>query len=148
MTITIEQTTNADDVAELFDAYRQFYKQPSDKNASKSYLQERIASDEIIIFLAKKDELPAGFVNIYKTFSSVSMRKVWTFNDLFVHPSFRRHGIAKFLMEYAIDQAHENNVAHMQLETAQDNKTAQSLYEQTGWKKNEFLSYYLPIKEK
>ena len=146
MTITIEQTTNLNDVAELFNAYRQFYNQPSDKAACETYLQTRIQKDEIIIFIAKEDDKPAGFVNIYKTFSSVSLKPVWTFNDLFVNKDYRSHGIAKKLMDYVYESAKENNVAHLQLETAKDNEIAQKLYEQSGWKKNEFRSYYLPIK--
>ncbi len=148
MTITIQQTTDPNDIIELFNSYRQFYNQPSDKETCKTYLQDRIKNDEIIIFFAKKDGKPAGFVNIYKTFSSVSLKPVWTFNDLFVCQIFRRHGIANKLMAFTIQKAKENNIAHMQLETAQNNKISQTLYEQTGWEINEFLSYYLPINEK
>lgn len=142
---TIEQL---DDLTNLFDGYRQFYEQSSDLESCQSFLEERLKNNEIISYIAYHDGEPAGFVNIYPTFSSVSMCAAWIFNDLFIDKKFRRHGIAQKLMDHVYDEASKASVKSLQLETAQDNKAAQSLYEKDGWEKNEFLSYCYSLRKK
>ena len=131
-----------DKVAELFDQYRQFYKQQSDKEAAKVFLDNRLKNKEIMIFTAHLDTNIVGFTNIYPTFSSVQMKPAWTLNDLYVHKDFRRTGIAEALIQHVQGLAKEKNISHLQLETAPDNKAAQAFYKQTGWQQSEFYTYY------
>lgn len=143
--ISILDQSSLDDLARLFDEYRQFYGQDEDRDACFSYLRERMEKNEIIAFGVRSENRLVGFANIYPTFSSISMRPVWTLNDLYVSSDMRQQGIANKIMHAVKQEAEKNNVAHLQLETASDNNIAQRCYEQFGWQKNEFLSYYLKI---
>ena len=143
--ISILDQSSLDDLACLFDEYRQFYGQTEDRDACFSYLREHMEKNEIIAFGVRLENKLIGFANIYPTFSSVSMRQVWTLNDLYVSSDMRQQGIANKIMRAVKQEAEKNNVAHLQLETASDNNIAQRCYEQFGWQKNEFLSYYLKI---
>ncbi|TME71025.1 MAG: GNAT family N-acetyltransferase, partial [Chloroflexi bacterium] len=54
-----------DDVAPLFDGYRQFYGQPSDLAAARAFLAERLRRDESVIFVAIADDVTLGFTQLY-----------------------------------------------------------------------------------
>ncbi len=143
--ISILDQSSLDDLAGLFDAYRQFYGQDANKAACLTYLQKRMERNEVIVFGVSSENTLVGFANIYPTFSSVSMRSVWTLNDLYVSHDMRQKGIANKIMQTVKEEAEKNNIAHLQLETADDNHIAQKCYETFGWQKNEFLSYYLKL---
>lgn len=132
-------------VAPLFDAYRQFYKQPSDLEGARQFLRNRMEYDESVIFLAVQDGVGLGFVQMYPTFSSVSMKRLWTLNDLYVTPEARRSGVATDLLEYARQYAIETEAKGLELATAPDNHSAQALYESLGWERDPFYHYYLLV---
>ena len=83
---SIRRITAADiiDIISLFDGYRVFYKMKSDPDAAAEFLNDRITKDESIIFAAYEDDKAVGFVQLYYTFSSVSLEKSLILNDLFV----------------------------------------------------------------
>ena len=71
-------------VADMFNKYRIFYKQPSDIELAKEYLKERLANNEAQFFVAYDSitfEL-LGFTLLYARFSSVSAIKNWHIGDL------------------------------------------------------------------
>jgi len=68
----------------LIDAYRQFYKQSSDVASAYEFLKERFSHGESVIFLAFEGDQALGFTQLYPSFSSVSMARVFILNDLFV----------------------------------------------------------------
>ena len=75
-----------DQVVDLFDAYRVWYRKPSDKAAAKAFLLERIYAKESIIFVCENEEKQlVGFTQLYPLFSSTRMKRLWLLNDLFVH---------------------------------------------------------------
>jgi uncharacterized damage-inducible protein DinB/GNAT superfamily N-acetyltransferase len=87
--------------AELFDAYRQFYGQPSDLAGATEFLAARLAARESVVLLAVEG-MPAvgvGLAQVYPSFSSVRMRPIWILNDLFVAPADRRRGIGSLLLD-------------------------------------------------
>jgi ribosomal protein S18 acetylase RimI-like enzyme len=132
-------------VAPLFDQYRQFYKQESDLQGARSFLLERLSKNESVIFMAIDAEKGAvGFVQLYPSFSSESMKRLWILNDLFVSPPARNHGVAERLMREAEEFARKTGAKGLELETAVDNFPAQRLYERCGYKRNvEFHRYLL-----
>ncbi len=143
--IQISQAT-IDDLsilAELFDSYRQFYKQDSDVEGSKTFLAQRIKNKESIIFLAKDENGEVvGFTQLYPSFCSVLISPIFVLYDLFVTETARRVGTANHLMAYAENYAKENGAAELQLSTAKDNYSAQTLYEQRGWERDEVFYHY------
>ena len=136
-----------DAVAPLFDGYRQFYGQRSDPAAARAFLAERLARDESVIFLAVAEDGEAlGFTQLYASFSSVSLRRLWILNDLFVDPGVRRGGVGRRLLERAREWAVETDTKGLTLATAVTNRAAQSLYESCGWRRDdEFQHYYLLV---
>ena len=125
----------------LFDAYRQFYEQESDKNSAREFLKERFQKEENVVFIATLDNQAVGFTQLYSTFSSVSMKPFYILNDLYVNSENRHKGIGEALLEKAKDYCAEKNFKGLALETALDNP-AQNLYERLGWKKDEAYLHY------
>ena len=131
-----------DDVAPLFDGYRQFYGQPSDLAAARAFLAERLRRHESVIFVAIADDVTLGFTQLYPSFSSVSVRRLWILNDLFVSPAARRGGVGRRLLERARDWAVETDAKGLTLTTAVTNSAARSLYESCGWRRDDEFAHY------
>src|SRR5258708_17821567 len=126
----------------LFDGYRQFYEQPSDLAGASAFLADRIKRDESVIFLAVADGAIVGFTQLYPLFSSVSMKRLWLLNDLFVTPEARTSGAGRALLERAERHAAETGAKGLTLSTRNTNLTAQRLYEACGWTKDEQFFHY------
>lgn len=124
-------------VTALFDQYRQFYMQPGDKELAKQYINQSLANNESVIFAAIVDGIPAGFTQLYPTYSSVRARKNWILNDLYVDSAYRKKGMGEALIKAAMAFAKSDGATYVQLETATDNHTAQRLYEAIGFMKQE-----------
>lgn len=143
--ITIK-TATLDDVpaiAELFDGYRQFYKQSSDLNAAHAFIEARLKNHESVIFYAQTDSgEPLGFTQLYPTFSSVSVSKRWILNDLYVSPTARNQGVGHLLMEAAKQFAENDGAGTVQLSASVGNTGAQKLYESLGYQKITNFYYY------
>ena len=136
--------SDLDDAAPLFDAYRQFYGQRSDVAAARAFLDERLRREESVIFLAVEDGQALGLTQLYPSFSSVSLKRLWVLNDLFVGPKVRRGGVGRRLLERAREWAIETGAKGLVLATAVDNSKARALYESCGWKRDDdFQHYYL-----
>ncbi len=86
------------DILSLFDDYRIFYGQPSDRQGGTKFLRERLQREEAIIFAAYIDNEAVGFTQLYYTFSSVSLERSLILNDLFVSKSHRKKDIGKSLL--------------------------------------------------
>ena len=130
----------------LFDAYRVFYKQPSDKEAARAYLHARLGGLEAIVFLAFNGDEPAGFTLLYPSFSSVSLGRAWLLNDLFVTLEARGQGVGEALLKRAATFGEQTGADKLTLQTQVENETAQRLYERLGWQRNtEFFAYTLEL---
>lgn len=136
-------------VIELFDKYRVFYEQESDIDLAEEFLQARLDNNESIIFVAFWDGNPAGFTQLYPTYSSVRVVKNWILNDLFVENNYRKKGIGESLIKTAMDFARDNGSKYVELSTATDNFNAQALYEKIGFRKigpePGFYTYRIPL---
>jgi len=118
----------------LFDAYRQFYEQPSNPESCRGFLVERFRQNESTVFIAEDASRSAiGFVQLFPTFSSVSLARTFVLNDLFVVPERRRGGTARALLSSAVDFCRSAGAARISLSTATTNAPAQALYERSGW---------------
>ena len=142
-------TAQLDAVAQLFDAYRGFYKQPSNLEQSRAFIAERMAAGESAIFLAQDEHGEAlGFVQLYPTFSSIDAHRTWLLSDLFTTPAARGRGVGRLLMNTARAFALETGAKGLVLETATDNYTAQGLYESLGYVRDTgYYTYMLDLRE-
>jgi ribosomal protein S18 acetylase RimI-like enzyme len=120
-------------VTKLFDQYRMFYKQASDIALAETYIKNRLENNESVIFVAFVGHKPVGFTQLYPLLSSVRATKNWLLNDLFVDTDHRKQGIGEALLKAAANFAKSQGATFVQLETASDNYTAQSLYEAVGF---------------
>jgi ribosomal protein S18 acetylase RimI-like enzyme len=150
MSFNIKQATieNLDGIVQLFNEYRIFYKQDSDIDGAKKFIFDRFEHMESIIFIAIENETnnKIGFTQLYPSFSSVSMKRSLILNDLYVSENYRKNGVGKLLLNAAKSYAIKINAKGIGLSTAIDNNTAQKLYENNGYKKNQdFYQYYLNI---
>ncbi len=129
----------------LFDAYRQFYKLPSNPLLCREYLKARIERDEAVVFMAgARGAEGLGFTLLYPTFASLHARPIWVLYDLFVSPTARKGGIGRQLMNRAREHAGETGAASIVLSTARTNVIGQQLYESLGYVQDkEFLNYEL-----
>ena len=153
MAIYIRRATpsDLDDLAPLFDAYRQFYRKPPDLALAHRFLEARLARNESVIFLALADSTPGakalGFTQIYHTFCSTAAAPIIVLYDLFVTPGVRQKGVGRALMEAAHHYARESGVQRVVLSTAHDNLKAQALYESLGYQLDTaFRVYELPLR--
>jgi ribosomal protein S18 acetylase RimI-like enzyme len=151
MTIQVMRATTAqlEAVAELFDAYRGFYQQPSNLAQSRAFIAERMDGDESAIFLAQDENGGAlGFVQLYPTFSSIDAHRTWLLSDLFTAPAARGRGVGRLLMNTARDFALQTGAKGLVLETATDNFTAQGLYESLGYVRDSgYYTYMLNLRQ-
>jgi len=147
----IEQAGPADldQAAPLFDAYRQFYKRPPDLDACRRYLSARLTRRDSVLYLGfapAASTRASGFVHLYPSFDSLAMRPLWILYDLYVAPESRRLGLGRALMNRATSLARETGASCLTLETAKDNFSAQALYEQLGYRREElFFRYSFPL---
>jgi len=130
-------------LTELFDMYRIFYQQKSNINGAKAFIKDRLSNEESVIFIAFDENNPIGFVQLYPSFSSVSMKRTWVLNDLYVSESVRGKGFGEKLIKKAITFAGQTGAKGVLLETNIENLPAQRLYEKVGFIKeiNHFYFY-------
>ena len=140
------ESADLDSLAILFDGYRQFYKQGADLVAARQFLLARMENAESTIFIAEIGDKPVGFTQLYPSFSSVRLGRVFVLNDLFVAPEARGTGAGGALLDAAAVYARDEAAIGLSLRTAIDNETAQRLYEANGWTRDQkFYQYDLSL---
>ncbi|MBS4178325.1 GNAT family N-acetyltransferase [Lederbergia citrea] len=133
-------------VSNLFNLYRVFYQQTSDLEGAKAYIKKRLENQDSVIFVVKEKQKYVGFTQLYSTFSSISMKRAWILNDLFVDGEARKQGIGELLLHKAKDYAIESGAKSISLSTAPDNYYAQRLYEKNGYiRDSQFYHYELRL---
>jgi len=147
MEIVRADQTHINPVARLFDLYRQFYECPPNLEQATRFIGERIKKDESVIFLAQEGSNGLGFVQLYPSFCSVDMVKIFILYDLYVDATGRQSGVGKQLMQQATQFAKDAGAARLDLLTAHSNLAGQALYEKLGYKKvnEDFYAYSLQV---
>ena len=138
MEVTIRQpfTGDIEEIAKLFEAYRVFFKQRSDLSLAQECLGDRLNNSESVIFCAyTSDERCVGFAQLYPSFSSVSAKRIWILNDLFVLESVRGTEIGTKLLSKIEAFGEESQAKGVLIETTVSNTGAQKLYESKGYQK-------------
>ncbi|ANA79132.1 GNAT family N-acetyltransferase [Paenibacillus glucanolyticus] len=132
--------------AGLFNQYRQFYKRDDDLSGAEQYIRERLTQGDSVIYLAVSKTadtlVPAGYVQLYPSLSSLSMSRIWILNDLFVDSDYRGHGIGRKLLDQAKMHAVQTGAKGLTLSTQLHNLKAQRLYESAGYARDDEFVYY------
>ena len=92
--------------------------------------------------MALADGVAAGFTQLYPSFSSGAMARIFVLNDLFVAPEMRRRGVGAALLNAAAEFGRREGAARLTLSTELNNTTAQALYEKAGWKRDTVFCVY------
>ena len=133
-------------VSNLFNLYRLFYQKTSDLEGASAYIKERLENKDSVIFVVKNKQEYVGFTQLYPTFSSISMKRAWILNDLYVEAEARKQGIGEMLLQKVKDYAIETGAKSISLSTAPDNYSAQRLYEKNGYTRDsQFYQYELSL---
>jgi len=143
----IRQATlnDLDQLSQLFGQYRVFYGQPFEQDECRKFLAERLSKDESIIFIALDNEAYTGFTQLYPSFSSVGMKKIWILNDLFVAAEHRQKGIAQDLINQVVKYSRLTGRKKVVLSAAYNNFSAQKLYEKLGFTREDFYNYEIAV---
>ncbi|MGE8154929.1 GNAT family N-acetyltransferase, partial [Pseudomonas vancouverensis] len=121
----------------LFVKYREFYGSLPYPDSSRAFLEKRLRRKESVIYLAfSDDDKLMGFCQLYPSFSSLSLKRVWILNDIYVAEDARRQLVADNLIRTAKKMAKETNAVRMRVSTSSHNKVAQKTYESIGFKED------------
>jgi ribosomal protein S18 acetylase RimI-like enzyme len=138
--VTTRQAVFADleALAVLLDAHRQFQGQPADVAAAREFLRQRFEHGESVLFIAEArgadgGSTPLGLAQLYPSFSTTALARVFILNDLFVHEAGRRRGVASALLAAVEHYAFRHGAVRITLNVARDNEAGQALYKACGW---------------
>ena len=147
-TIRLAEARDLDQLAELFDQYRQFYECPPDLGAAKNWLAKNLERGRSTLFAADNGSQLLGFTQLYPALCSVDLVDYFVLYDLYVIEAARRQGIARALMNAASEWAKAQGAARLDLETARDNAPGQALYKDLGYELDEvFLKFSLDLSD-
>ena len=144
-TLQVRQATDADldDLVPLFNDFRVYHGKEPDLGGARQFLLERFNHGESVVFIAHLDGVPSGFAQLYPSFSSTAMARVFILNDLYVSDAARRQGVAARLLEAVEAFAWTFGAVRVSLNVVRTNTRAQALYAARGWQQDhEFFMYH------
>jgi GNAT superfamily N-acetyltransferase len=136
------QNTHLNELAQLFDAYRVFYRKESNLDRAKCFLSDRMDKKESIIFVALFKNEVVGFTQLYPLFSSTNMTPLWLLNDLYVAKQHRGNQISKGLIKAAQEHCKITKANGISLETEKNNVLGNALYPKMGFARDQEHNYY------
>ena len=143
--VAVRQAVAADidALAAVFDQYRQFQGRAGNLAAARSFLAERFDHGESIAFIATARGTAVGFAQLYPSYSSVSLSRVFILNDLFVVEAVRGRRVASQLLSAVESYAWSLGASRVTLNVARTNVSAQQVYTARGWKQDDqFFTYH------
>ncbi|MFZ0139834.1 MAG: GNAT family N-acetyltransferase [Aeromicrobium sp.] len=133
---------DVDAAAPLFAAYREFYGEPHDLEASSAFLTERLERDESVLLLARDGDRCVGLVQVYPAFSLTVLAPIWILNDLYVDDGARGSGVVDQLLTATAELAKEAGCVAIELATQHSNTRAQAVYARHGYVLDEEFRHY------
>ncbi|MDO6641704.1 MULTISPECIES: GNAT family N-acetyltransferase [unclassified Shewanella] len=115
----------------LFDDYRQSLGFNAEPQKCRHFVTSRLAENDSMIFVALEDEQALGFVQLYPSYSSLLLKSVWYFDDVFVAEEFRGKGIATALLDKAKTLALGTEVLFVKRTQVNKNELSSSLTNMT-----------------
>ena len=129
-------------IVNIVKKYREFYGVENQKEDEiEQFIKARMENAQSKIFLATDEtDMVVGFIQLYPSYSTVSLKPQWILNDFFVEEDVRHKGYGKALMAF-VKEYFRDKAKGFILVTDIDNFTAKSFYEQNGWKTGEHDFY-------
>jgi len=131
----------------LIAAYQRFYEvEEISEERNRTFFRRFLApSEDGLLLGARRDGRLVGYACLYWHFSSLEAVESVLMNDLYVAEEARGEGVGRALIEATAEVARERGVPYVEWSTAPDNTTAQRLYDSTGAKRSEWVSYELRV---
>jgi GNAT superfamily N-acetyltransferase len=131
----------------LFAGYQRFYgvERPDDARNLAFFRRFLAPSPDGLLLGAWDGDRLVGFACLYWTFSSINAAPIVLLSDLFVQEDQRGRGTGRALIEASVAVARERRVHHLEWLTAQDNVSAQALYDRIGAERSAWFGYEIPI---
>jgi GNAT superfamily N-acetyltransferase len=129
----------------LIAAYQRFYEvEEIDEERNRAFFRRFLApSEDGLLLGARRDGRLIGYACLYWYFSSLEAVESVLMNDLYVAEEARGEGVGRALIKATAEVARERGAPFVEWSTAPDNHTAQRLYDSTGAKRSEWISYEL-----
>lgn len=124
-------------LAPLFDAYRAFFTGGNRLDESRSFVEERLARDDSVVFLARDGEEVVGFIQLYPLWSSWYCRRIWFLSDLYVTEGARKRGVGRRLVARVIDYARETSAVSVIVELPRREPHLEKFYRELGFGRDE-----------
>jgi GNAT superfamily N-acetyltransferase len=94
----------------LFNLYRQSLGQASQLANCRQFISNRLSESDTMIFIATDEQQPLGFLQLYPSYSTLLLKPIWYFDDVYVVEAYRGEGIAKQLIQKAKSLADSTEV--------------------------------------
>ena len=130
------------DAAPLFAAYREFYGEPLDLEASTAFLTKRLGRGESVLILARDGGRCVGLVQVYPAFSSTALAPIWILNDLYVDEAPAAAASSTSCSRPRPTLAREAGCVAIELATQHTNTRAQAVYARHGYVVDEEFRHY------
>lgn len=144
MIIKKSNVTYLDQLVVLFEEYRSFCDFEPSPERTEAFLAGLMRNEESVIFIAVDPEANKvmGFVNLYPSYSTLALQRLWILNDLGVSGDYRGKGVSKALIEKVLDFAKETDAVRVELKTEKTNTLALQLYKTMGFGIDDDNVYY------
>ena len=128
----------------MFIKYREFYGELPLPDSSRKFLENRLKRKESVIYMALADDEDRllGYCQLYPSFSSLSLKRVWILNDIYVAEDARRQLVADRLLQTAKKMAKDTNAIRLRVATSQYNLAAQKTYDSIGFREDTVFKNY------
>lgn len=122
--------------------YRDFYGVKNQNTEEvKQFIKTRLENNQSKIFIAADtSDKVIGFIQLYPSYSTVSLKPQWILNDFFVEGDYRNKGYGTALMSY-VKEYFSDKAKGFILLTGKSNLTAKSFYDNNGWDTGEYDLY-------
>ncbi len=137
-----------DQFISVVEEYREFCGFKVSYKETNKFFQNILTKNKATTFIAisAEDEV-MGFINLYPSYSTLALSKIWILNDLGVSNRFRRLGVAQALIKESVEFAKKSGAIRIELKAEKTNLNAQKLYSEIGFKIDQNHIYYrVPLK--
>ncbi len=133
-----------DQLVDVVEEYRVFCGVSSCPGDTRAFFQARLDQGDAVTFIAldEAEDRVMGFVNLYPSFSTLALKRIWILNDLGVSSACRGKGVAKVLINRVLAFAGETDAVRVELKTQTTNHNAQKLYQSLGFEVDNGNVYY------
>lgn len=122
--------------------YRAFYEvENQTEKEVHDFIEMRMTNNQSKIFIYEnRNKKIAGFIQLYPSYSTVSLKAQWILNDFFVDENYRNQGIGQELMAF-VKNYFADKAKGFILVTEKSNSRAKAFYEKNSWKTGEYDFY-------